>query len=110
MFVINKNNDGLIFKVVVQPRSSSNMIVGVYNDAIKIKITAAPVDGAANSMCINFLAKLFKIPKSSINIISGQNSRTKKILIKYKDNALLKNKALIESLTRTILNKKNNLT
>ncbi len=110
MFVINKNNDGLTFKVVVQPRSSSNMIVGIYNDAIKIKITAAPVDGAANSMCINFLAKLLKIPKSSINIISGQNSRTKKILIKYKDNNLLKNKALIESLTRTILNKKNSLT
>lgn len=107
MFVIKENSDGLTFKIFVQPRSSSNMIVGLYNDAIKIKIKAAPVDGAANSMCINFLAKLLKTPKSSINIISGQNSRTKKILIKYKDNNLLKkNKELIENLIRSILNKK----
>jgi len=105
MFAINENNDGLIFKVVVQPRSSKNMIVGIYNDAIKIKLTAAPVDGAANSMCINFLAKLLKIPRSSIDIISGQSSRTKKILIKYNNDRLSKtDKALIGRSIRSILN------
>ena len=105
MFIINENNDGLIFKVVVQPRSSKNMMVGIYNDAVKIKLTAAPVDGAANSMCINFLAKLFKIPKSSVDIISGQNCRTKKILIRYNDDKLSKtDRALIKSSIISILN------
>ena len=104
MFVINENNNGLIFKVVIQPRSSKNMIVGIYNDAIKIKLTAAPVDGAANSMCINFLAKQLKIPKSSVNIISGQNCRTKKILIRFNDNKLSKtDRALIKRSIRSIL-------
>ena len=104
MFIINENDDGLIFKVVVQPRSSKNMMVGIYNDAVKIKLTAAPVNGAANSMCLNFLAKLFKIPKSSIDIVSGQNRRTKKILIKYNNKLSKTDRALIKRSIMSILN------
>lgn len=83
---------GLILNVFIQPKSSKNMIVGRYNDAVKIKVTAPPVDGAANKMCVSYLSKLFKIPKSNIEIISGHTSRLKKVLIKYdreKDEANL---------------------
>jgi uncharacterized protein (TIGR00251 family) len=62
------------------------MITGTYGDAIKIKVTAPPVDGAANKACIKFLAKYFKVSKSSIEIISGQTSRTKHVLYKRKNN------------------------
>ena len=61
------------------------MIVGLHDGAIKIKLTAPPVDGAANKMCIKFLAKYLKVPTSSIEIISGQSSRKKLMYIKYKN-------------------------
>lgn len=86
MLLINKNTKGIIFKVFVQPRSSKNMIAGIYGNAIKIKLTAPPVNGAANKLCIKYLANILKIPQSKIEIISGHTSRTKHLLIKYKDN------------------------
>lgn len=86
MLFIKKNAKGIIFKVFVQPRSSKNMIAGIYGDAIKIKLTAPPVNGAANRMCIKYLANILKIPQSKIEIISGHTSRTKHLLVKYKDN------------------------
>ncbi|MDO9566238.1 MAG: DUF167 domain-containing protein [Candidatus Desulfaltia sp.] len=86
MLFINKNAKGLVFKVFVQPKSSKNMIVGLYDDAIKIKLTAPPVNGAANKMCIKYLANILKIPQSRFEIISGHTSRTKHLLVKYKDN------------------------
>jgi uncharacterized protein (TIGR00251 family) len=58
------------------------MIVGRYGDCLKLKVTAPPVDGAANKMCIKFLAKRLSVSPSSLEIISGHGSRTKKILLK----------------------------
>ena len=72
----------LTLSIYVQPKSSKNMIVGPHGDSLKIKLTAPPVDGAANKMCVDFLAKLFKVPKSSIEIISGHTSRNKRLQIK----------------------------
>ena len=57
------------------------MIVGLHGDALKIKLTAPPVDNAANKMCIALLAKALKLPKSAFKIISGQTSRTKRIFV-----------------------------
>ena len=83
---LQENLQGIIFKVFVQPKSSKNMITGAYGDAIRIKLTAPPVDGAANKMCIKFLAKCLKVPKTSLEIISGHTSRTKCLLYKQKHN------------------------
>ncbi len=78
---LKETSDGIAFNVFVQPRSSKNSIVGLYGDALKIKLTAPPVEGAANKMCIEFLAKQLDVPKSSLSIISGHSSRTKRILL-----------------------------
>ncbi len=59
------------------------MIVGLHGDALKIKLKAPPVDGAANKMCIDFLAKFFQLPKSSLEITAGHTSRTKQVLIRF---------------------------
>ncbi|UCD90606.1 MAG: YggU family protein [Desulfobacterales bacterium] len=83
MALIKEDTDGITFKVYIQPRSSKNMIIGPHGDAIKIKLTAPPVDNAANKMCIEYLAKCFKVPKKSIEIVSGHNSRTKRIHLRY---------------------------
>jgi len=86
MLFFHKNPKGITFKIFVQPKSSKNMITGIYGDALKIKLTAPPVDGAANKMCIKFLAKCLKVPKTSLEIISGHTSRTKYVLYKQKHN------------------------
>ncbi|MBU4345130.1 MAG: YggU family protein [Proteobacteria bacterium] len=100
MLFINKSTKGIIFKVFVQPNSSKNMIAGLYGDTIKIKLTAPPVNGAANKMCIKYLANVLKIPQSKFEIISGHTSRIKHLLVKYKDNK--HSKAEFEYLTGLI--------
>ena len=82
MLFIREHSEGIVFKVLVQPRSSKNSIVGAHGDALKLKVTAPPVAGAANKMCIKFLAKCLGIPHFLIEIITGQNSRTKQILLR----------------------------
>jgi len=84
MLSIRENTQGIIFKVFVQPRSSKNMIVGLHADSLKVKIAAPPVDGAANKMCVKFLAKRLSVSSSSLEIITGHNSRTKTVLLKPK--------------------------
>ena len=75
-----RGND-IIIKVKIVPGSSKNKIIGVYNDALKITITAPPVEGKANKKCITYLAKYFDVAKSKIEIISGQTSKNKLIKI-----------------------------
>jgi uncharacterized protein (TIGR00251 family) len=82
---LKENTDGITLTVFVQPRSSKNMIAGLHNQALKIKLTSPPVDDAANKMCIQYLAKCLQVPKSSIEIVSGHKSRTKRLLLRYQN-------------------------
>jgi uncharacterized protein (TIGR00251 family) len=90
MNFIHLHPKGLVIKVFVQPRSSRNSIVGPHGDALKIKLTAPPVAGEANRLCIKFLAKSLGLPKTAVEIISGHSSRTKNVLIHTTSNALEK--------------------
>jgi len=87
MSFIKECPEGLILRILVLPRSSKNMIAGVYQDALKIKLAAPPVDGAANRMCIKFISKCFNLSKSSVEIISGNHSRIKTLLLRCNDCA-----------------------
>jgi uncharacterized protein (TIGR00251 family) len=58
------------------------MISGLHDEALKIKLTAPPVDNAANRMCLKFLAKGLGVSKSSLEISTGHNSRHKQILLR----------------------------
>jgi len=102
MLFIQENSRGIKFKVFIQPRSSKNMITGLHGDALKIKIKAPPVDGAANKMCIQYLAKCLKVPKSALEIISGHTSRSKLILLQVTDQKLA-SKSELKQLERSIL-------
>ena len=70
-----------ILKVYLQPRSSKNEIVGPYRDGIKVRVTAAPVEGRANKVLLRFLAKEFGVTPSSVEIVRGHRSREKLIRI-----------------------------
>lgn len=63
--------------VRVQPRAAASEIAGVHGDALKVRLTAPPVDGAANEALVEFLAGTFEIPKRTVTIVSGSSSRSK---------------------------------
>ena len=77
----NKSNKESIPSVTlsirIQPRASKNEIVTMENGGLKIRLTAPPVDGAANEALVKFLASVFSIPQSKIEIVSGHTSREK---------------------------------
>jgi uncharacterized protein (TIGR00251 family) len=107
MLSIREHPEGITFKIFVQPRSAKNAIVGLHGEAIKLKLTAPPVDNAANSMCVKFLAKSLGVSKSQVEIIAGHTSRTKQVLLRFSqtnisraDRVHLKN--MIEDLTRAL--------
>ncbi len=73
--------DGLLLRVLVQPRASRNGFCGIQGDELKLRLTAPPVDGAANDCCQEFLAKLFRVAKSAVRIEAGESSRHKRIKV-----------------------------
>ncbi|MDI6800603.1 MAG: DUF167 domain-containing protein [Thermodesulfovibrionales bacterium] len=79
-----KTDDGIIIEVKVIPRSSKNEIAGSIGNAIKVKLTAPPVEGAANEQLIEFLSKKFGIRKSDVVIMKGETSRHKTIKLPIK--------------------------
>jgi uncharacterized protein len=81
MVVIQDSPSGATFAVKVHPRAKRNAVTGEVGDALKLALTAPPVDGKANEACIDFFAKLLKVPRSSVTIASGQNSRNKVIRV-----------------------------
>jgi uncharacterized protein (TIGR00251 family) len=78
---LTETADGVILSLVVQPRSSKNQLMGCHDGALKVRLTAPPVDGSANSCCCAFLAKLLRVPVRDIKIISGTTSRHKRVLV-----------------------------
>ncbi len=81
-FTVRDTAQGAQFALRVQPRASRNAIAGVMGDAIKLVITAPPVDGKANQAVIEYLSDLFRVSKSSIVIVSGETGRNKVIAIR----------------------------
>ena len=81
MIPIQENAGGVSFAVRVHPGAKKNAITGELGDALKVALTAPPVEGKANEACIEFFAKLLKVPRSSVNIAAGQSSRNKVIRI-----------------------------
>lgn len=66
-----------VLKVRVNPRSSRNQVTGWNGDTVAVKLTAPPVDGAANKSALEFLAERLEIKKSQIELVSGHTSRDK---------------------------------
>ena len=82
--MLKETPDGLIIKLKIVPNSSKNDIV-LEDEFIKIKLTAQPIENKANKALIEYLSKSFKIAKTSIEIVKGDNSKEKTIIIKITD-------------------------
>ena len=81
MIDLLEKDGSIFFDVRVVPRASGTEIVGEHGGALKIRIAAPPVDGAANAELIRFLAKRFGIPRSNVEIVAGKSSKTKRVRI-----------------------------
>lgn len=87
MSFLEQYRHGILIRLYIQPRASKNEIIGVMpaaygKDALKIRLTSPPIEGAANAACIEFIADMLGIRKNQIEIASGQKSRIKQIRIK----------------------------
>lgn len=70
-------SEGTLLRVRVQPRASRSEVAGWREGVLLIRLTAPPVEGAANAACIEFLSDLLGVPKSSIILVAGQKAREK---------------------------------
>jgi uncharacterized protein len=79
---LSSHKDGrILLRVYVQPRASRNRFAGVFNNAMKLAVTAPPVDGKANAAVIKFLASSLNVKKKDLEITYGLQSRNKSVLI-----------------------------
>ena len=84
------DKDGVIsFTVRLQPRASRDEIAGEYQDGLKVRLTAPPVDNRANEALCRFLATKLKVPLAAVRIASGEYSRTKRVEIRGVSPALV---------------------
>ena len=81
MIRVHESAKGVSFAVKVHPRARKNQITGVVGEALKLALTAPPLEGKANEAVIEFFADFFDIPRSSVTIASGETSRNKVIRI-----------------------------
>jgi uncharacterized protein (TIGR00251 family) len=75
--LIREIESGIEVPLHVQPRARRTEIAGIHNRALKIKVSAPPVDDAANRAIVDFFSKLLDLPKSRLQIIAGGKSRNK---------------------------------
>ncbi|MDP1808358.1 MAG: DUF167 family protein [Actinomycetota bacterium] len=78
---VEESGGQVVLKVWLQPKASRDAVVGIYDDALKIKVTSPPVEGQANEQLVAALSKWLSIPKSKIKLRSGQTGRRKALEI-----------------------------
>ena len=80
--MFKESGGAVTFAVQVVPRASKNQIVGVVGEAIKIRLTAPPVEGKANAALIDFLAETLNVRRAQIEIVTGETSRHKRVRVR----------------------------
>ena len=82
MIQITEQDGALLFKVRVVPRASRSEIAGEHDGAMRVRVAAPPVDGAANEGLMRTLAKAFDVPVRDVLIVSGHASKLKQVRVK----------------------------
>ena len=80
-FAVSKHTHGSVLSVVVVPRAARTSIERLPDGAIQVRVTAPPVDGAANAALLRLLAGVLDVPRSRLEIIGGASSRRKRITV-----------------------------
>jgi hypothetical protein len=88
-------NKGVVLDIYVQPRASKNELVGIQGDELKVRLTSPPVEGAANKLCQEFMAKLLGVSRKDVTLVTGERSRHKRLLITGLDPDDVRNRLTI---------------
>lgn len=83
--MIESIKGGVRLHLFIQPKASKNEVIGDHNGELKIKLTAPPVDGKANSELIAFLSDILNIPKRQIHLTKGETGRHKTVEVEGLD-------------------------
>ena len=78
---LSDSPDGAILNLRIIPRAHKNAIQGELGDALKIRLCAPPVEGAANAALIEFLSDTFSLPRARVQLLAGATSRNKRVLL-----------------------------
>jgi uncharacterized protein (TIGR00251 family) len=76
---VQPHDNGCIVDVFVQPRGAKDAIVGLHGAALKVKVTAPPVEGRANRAVEDLLARVLRVPRRDVSVVAGQASRRKRV-------------------------------
>lgn len=82
MIDVQEREGAIVFSVRVQPRASRDALEGERQGALRVRLTAPPVDDRANRACCRLLAEHLNIPLSAVRILAGQRSRTKRVEVR----------------------------
>lgn len=78
---IRETADGAVFRIRVVPRASRSEAAGIQGDALRLRITAPPVEGKANDECIRLLAEILGVKRTQVTIVAGHTARTKTVAV-----------------------------
>ncbi|HEU5358352.1 MAG TPA: DUF167 family protein [Gemmatimonadales bacterium] len=81
MFPITAASSGVLLRLHVQPRASRTEVIGLHGDAVKVRLAAPPVDGAANDELVRFLARTLGVPSGAVTIVAGASGRRKQVMV-----------------------------
>jgi uncharacterized protein (TIGR00251 family) len=81
MVDLRQRGEAVTFRVRVVPRASRDKIAGIHDGAVRIRLTAPPVEGAANEALVAFLSSVLRVPKRDIELVSGQTARNKVVSV-----------------------------
>lgn len=80
--IVQDSKDGAVLTVHVQPKASRTECVGIHGDALKIRVAAPPVDGAANDELVRFLSRILSVQNTAVYIESGAGGRHKRVRVR----------------------------
>lgn len=74
-------DNGVALHLLVQPRASKNEVVGAQGEELKVRLTSPPVEGAANRLCCEYIAKRLGLAKTAVILEAGETSRHKRLFL-----------------------------
>ena len=86
---ISRRAGGVRFTVRVQPRASRSEVVGAHGGALKVRLQAPPVDGAANAALVDLLAESLGVPRRAVRVVAGASCRSKTVDVDGVEQALV---------------------
>jgi uncharacterized protein len=86
---LTRRDRGVRFSVHVQPRAARTELRGVHNGALRVRVQAPPVDGAANAALVELLAESLGVPRRSVRVVSGETARLKVVDVEGVDAAAI---------------------